>query len=147
MAGAAPPVAAYCAVTNGFDLGAALVMLIFALWQIPHFYSIAISRIDDYVAAGIPSFPVKRGVLTTKRQTIGYIVAFIAAELMLALCGYTGRWYLILVLVLGLTWLSAACVAYRATDDRLWGRRMFICSILAMSVLCIAMAVDCAGSH
>ena len=61
LAGAAPPLAGYCAVTGSFDLGALILLSIFTLWQMPHCYAIAVYRLDDYTAAGIPVLPVKHG--------------------------------------------------------------------------------------
>ncbi|SPY76620.1 Protoheme IX farnesyltransferase [Providencia rustigianii] len=56
LSGAAPPVIGYCAVTNEFDAGALILLLIFSLWQMPHSYAIAIFRFKDYKAANIPVF-------------------------------------------------------------------------------------------
>ena len=47
LSGAMPPVVGYCAVTGQFDTGAALLLLIFCLWQMPHSYAIAIFRFDQ----------------------------------------------------------------------------------------------------
>lgn len=43
LSGSAPPVIGYCAVSGEFDAGAAILLLIFSLWQMPHSYAIAIS--------------------------------------------------------------------------------------------------------
>ena len=48
LAGAAPPLAGYCAVTGSVDLGAVILLSIFSLWQMPHCYAIAVYRFDDY---------------------------------------------------------------------------------------------------
>src|SRR5690606_14925761 len=48
IAGAAPPVIGYCAVSQQFDSGAALLLLLFSLWQMPHAFAIAIFRLKDY---------------------------------------------------------------------------------------------------
>ncbi len=142
LAGAAPPLAGYCAVTDHFDLGAVILLSIFSLWQIPHFYSIAIFRLNDYTAAAIPVLPVKLGVVATKKQIIGYILAFIVATTMLTLGGYTGYRYLAVALASGIAWLLVAWGAYRSSDDQQWARKLFICSILTTFVLSIMMSID-----
>ena len=68
ISGAVPPVVGYCAVTNNLDLGAFLLFIILVIWQMPHFYAIAIFRRDDYVAASIPVLPIKKGLFQTKIQ-------------------------------------------------------------------------------
>ena len=88
LAGAAPPVAGYCTASGCFDPGALLLAVIFSLWQIPHAYAIAVLRREEYAAAGIPVFAVRRGAKTAKRHIVGYIIAFQAAALMLALGRY-----------------------------------------------------------
>jgi heme o synthase len=144
LAGAAPPLAGYCAVSGRFDMGAVILLSIFSLWQVPHFYAIAIYRLDDYVAAAIPVIPVKQGIPATKRLIIAYILAFIAATLMLTVGGYTGYSYLAVAVVFGLLWLFVAWGGHKASDDRLWARKLFVCSILTISVLSVMMSVDSA---
>lgn len=142
LAGAAPPVAGYCAVSHHFDAGALILLLIFALWQVPHFYAIAIYRLEDYVAAAIPVLPSKEGVSAAKRHIIGYILAFTFATLMLTFGGYAGYCYLAVALALGLVWLSVAWAAYKASDDRPWMRQLFLCSLAIIFILNVMMSVD-----
>ncbi len=142
LAGAAPPLAGYCAVTNRFDSGAAILLAIFILWQIPHYYSIAIFRFDDFDAAEIPMLPVKRGTAAAKKHIIAYIFVFIAAALMLTVCGYTGYGYFVVTAASGLVWLFIAWSGRKAADERLWAKRLYICSILAMLVLSLMMSID-----
>ncbi len=142
LAGAAPPLAGYCAASNSFDTGAVILLSIFSLWQMPHFYAIAIYRLEDYAAAGIPVVTVTRGIAATKRKIIGYILAFIAATLMLTFAGYTGYTYLAAAVSVGLFWLALAWRGYRTRDDRSWARSLFACSILVIFVLSLAMAID-----
>jgi protoheme IX farnesyltransferase len=145
FSGAMPPVVGYCAVSGRFDLGAALLLLIFSLWQMPHSYAIAIFRFDDYAAAGIPVQPVSRGIPSAKRQIVLYILAFIAASLMLTFTGYAGYVYLAVAAAIGLYWLGLALTGYRASDDKVWARKVFICSILAVTALSVTMAIDFHG--
>lgn len=142
LAGATPPLVGYCAVTHRFDAGALILLSIFSLWQIPHSYAIAVFRLKDYTAAAIPVLPVKQGIPAAKKHIIGYILAFMAASLMLTAGGYTGYNYLGAAAAMGLSWLYMACSGYKAADDRLWARRLFVFSILSITVLCIMMAID-----
>ena len=145
LAGATPPLAGYCAVTGCFDLGAVILLSIFALWQMPHCYAIAVFRFEDYTAAAIPVLPVKQGTATAKKHMVGYILAFMAATLMLTFGGYTGYRTLAVATGLGLSWLYMAWWGYRASDERLWGKRLFIFSILTIFILSLMMSIDCTG--
>ncbi|MEJ2574454.1 MAG: heme o synthase [Gammaproteobacteria bacterium] len=146
LAGATPPLAGYCAVTGQFDMGAMILFSIFALWQIPHFYAVAIYRLEDYAAAAIPVLPLRCGVPSAQRYIIAYIFAFIAASLMLTFTGYTGYGFLVIALGLGLVWLSGAFVAYKVSNVRLWARRLFVCSIVVIVAQSAMMSIDSAGS-
>jgi heme o synthase len=142
LAGAAPPLAGYCAVRNRFDLEALILLSIFSLWQMAHCYTIAIFRFRDYSAAAIPVLPVKQGIPTAKKHIIGYILAFTAASLMLTFGGYAGHVYLAVVTVMGLSWLYMAWSGYQTTDERRWAKKLLVFSILNIFVLCIMMSVD-----
>jgi heme o synthase len=145
LAGAAPPLAGYCAVTGRFDLGAAILLAIFSLWQMPHCYAIAVFRFDDYTAAAIPVLPVKQGTAAAKRHMIGYILAFTAATLLLTLGGYTGYRTLAVAMGLGLAWLYLAWSGDLAGDKRLWGKRLFVFSIVTIFTLSVMMSIDGVG--
>lgn len=142
LAGAAPPLAGYCAASGRFDTGAVILLLIFTLWQVPHTYAITIFRFEDYAAAAVPVLPVKRGMAAAKRHILGYIVAFLAAALMLTFAGYTGYNYLVVEAVLGMCWLYMAWQGYRTRDDLRWARRLFAFSILNLFALSIMMSID-----
>ena len=143
LAGATPPLAGYCAVTGRFDLGAVILLSIFSLWQMPHCYAIAVFRFDDYTAAGIPVLPVKQGTAAARKHIVGYILAFMAATLMLTFGGYTGYSTSAVATVLGLSWLYMAWSGYKAADVRLWAKKLFIFSILTIFILSVMMSIDC----
>lgn len=141
IAGAAPVVAGYCAVTDRLDGGALILFLILAAWQMPHFYAIATYRFNDYKAAGLPVLPVKKGMRQTKLQILFYIVAFIAANALLSVFGYTGYVYLVVMTALGLAWLWLGSQGFRTTDDKLWARKMFLFSLVIILSLSVMLAV------
>lgn len=143
LSGAVPPVAGYCAVTGSFDMGAAILLLMFSLWQMPHSFAIAIFRLQDYQAAGIPVLPAVKGISKAKQQIVLYILAFAAATVMLALGGYVGYGYLAVACATSLWWLKMALSGYKQdVDDRVWARQMFVFSIVTITALSVMMAVD-----
>ncbi|MGE4801413.1 MULTISPECIES: heme o synthase [Yersinia] len=142
LSGAAPPVIGYCAVTGQFDMGALILLLIFSLWQMPHSYAIAIFRFKDYQAANIPVLPVIKGISVTKNHITLYILAFMVATLMLTLSGYAGYKYLVVAAAVSVWWLGMALRGYKATNDSVWARKLFVFSIIAITSLSVMMSVD-----
>ncbi|KGM28478.1 protoheme IX farnesyltransferase [Photorhabdus luminescens] len=142
LSGAAPPVIGYCAVTGQFDTGALILLLIFSLWQMPHSYAIAIFRFKDYQAANIPVLPVIKGISVAKNHIILYILAFMIATLMLAISGYAGYKYLVVAAAVSVWWLGMALSGYKTDNDRIWARKLFIFSIVAITSLSVMMSID-----
>ncbi|NHB92615.1 Protoheme IX farnesyltransferase [Photorhabdus australis subsp. thailandensis] len=142
LSGAAPPVIGYCAVTGQFDTGALILLLIFSLWQMPHSYAIAIFRFKDYQAANIPVLPVIKGISVAKNHIILYILAFMIATLMLAISGYAGYKYLVVAAAVSVWWLGMALSGYKTANDRVWARKLFVFSIVAITSLSVMMSVD-----
>ncbi|MCL2893386.1 MULTISPECIES: heme o synthase [Brenneria] len=143
LSGAAPPVIGYCAVSNQFDAGALILLLIFSLWQMPHSYAIAIFRFKDYQAANIPVLPVVKGISVAKNHITLYILAFMVATLMLSLGGYAGYKYLVVAAAVSVWWLGMALSGYKnANDDRVWAKKLFMFSIVAITSLSVMMSVD-----
>jgi protoheme IX farnesyltransferase len=138
IAGAAPIVAGYTAVTDRLDGAAILLFLMMAIWQMPHFYAIALYRYDDYKAAKIPVLPVHTSVTAAKRQIMIYISLFIIVSSFLTIYNYTGYIYLSVMLLLGLLWLYRGIKGYKQTDTARWARKQFFFSlivVLGMSVM------------
>src|ERR1700712_903932 len=142
LSGAIPPVIGYVAVSNSFDLAALTLLVMFSLWQMPHSYAIAIFRFNDYLAASIPVLPVKRGIRVAKRHILIYIVAFLLATLMLTFGGYAGLNYLAVAAAMGMYWLYMAWTGYKAKDDTVWARKLFVFSIFTITALSVAMSLD-----
>lgn len=132
LAGATPPVVGYCAVSNRFDMGALILFLMLFLWQMPHFFSIAMYRLEDYARASLPVLPVKRGAHVTKTHMLRYIVAFTAAALLLTLYGYMGYTHLVFATLLGSGWFILCLQGFRAPNDARWARQMFLFSLVVI---------------
>lgn len=144
IAGAVPPVVGYAAATNHLDEGALLLFLLVVLWQMPHFFAIAIYRLNDYSAASIPVLPVKRGVHATKKHMVVYIVAFLFAGSLLFARGYVGYPFLITLAALGVTWLWLSLRGFQARQDQVWAKSMFRFSLVTITALSVMIAISIA---
>ncbi len=142
ISGAAPIAAGYVAVSGRLTLDAWLLFAIMVAWQMPHFYAIAIFREGDYAAAGIPVWPVRRGIASTKRQILFYIGAFCAALAALSIYGSAGVSFTIFSLVFGGVWAALAVRgALRPVDDRRWARQLFFVSLFVLLGVMTAVSV------
>lgn len=144
IAGAVPPVVGYCAVSNHFDAGALILFTMLVLWQMPHFFAIAMWHFDDYTAAKIPVLPVMRGILRTKIHMAVYILSFIFIAILLTFFGYTGKVYLAVTASLGLAWLGLCVKGFKSEDNQRWGFHMFRLSLLLITAMCFVIPFDIA---
>ncbi len=142
LAGSAPLVAGYTAVTDRLDGGALILFLIMTFWQMPHFYAIALRRLDDYKSAHIPVLPAVKGARAAKLQIICYVAAFLVAIVALFAYGYTGYMYLVIMGLYGLGWLALGFEGLRIADDKKWATKMFLYSLAMLPLLFIVVPLD-----
>ncbi len=135
--GAIPIVVGYTAVMNHLDPTAWILFLVLVAWQMPHFYAIALYRLDEYRAAKIPVLPAVKGWETTKIHIVLYILLYIVATGLLWVFGYAGYVYLFLVEGSGLAWLWKAF----SGSDAVWARKLFLFSLIVLVVFCVAIAI------
>jgi protoheme IX farnesyltransferase len=102
LAGAAPPLLGWTAVTNDIHGHGLLLVLIIFAWTPPHFWALAIHRRDDYAKADIPMLPVTHGVRYTQLHTLLYTLILFAVTLMPYASHMSGPLYLLGAIVLGL---------------------------------------------
>ncbi len=141
ISGAVPILAGYCAASGQLDGAAVIAFLLLAAWQMPHFYGIAMYRYNDYKRAGLPVMPVARGMLATKLQTLIYIVIFMAIASLLTIYHYTGYCYLVVMLLVGLAWFVKGVRLFNIKDDKLWGRKMFLFSLIVVLVMAVMLSL------
>jgi protoheme IX farnesyltransferase len=142
VAGATPPVVGYVAVTNNFDTAALLLFLILVFWQMPHFYAIAIRRLDEYKAASIPVLPAKEGIHNTKIKMLTYVGAFILATAALTYFKYTGYAYLVVMILLGLSWLWFGIKGFKSPDNNAWAKKMFLFSLIVLTIFSVLISLN-----
>jgi protoheme IX farnesyltransferase len=140
LAGAVPPVVGYCAVSNRLDAAAALLFLLLVLWQMPHFYAIAIYRLEDYTAARIPVLPIQKGIEKARVHMFLYVAAFLVLSCTLPLFHRVGWGYLCTMSLLAITWLGICLCGFFARNHKSWARTMFRFSLLVIVGFCAALA-------
>lgn len=141
IAGAIPPVVGYCAVSNQLDLAALILFAMLVLWQMPHFFSIAIYHLDDYTAANLPVLPIQKGVFRTKIHMVVYIIVFLMTAALLTFFNYTGDVYLIVAVCFGLAWLVLCLVGFVSRDDTRWSKYMFRWSLVLIGAICLVISI------
>lgn len=141
VAGALPPVLGWASVTGSVSGEALLLMMIIFAWTPPHFWALAIHRVNDYARANIPMLPVTHGIAFTKTLILLYTFLLMAVCWLPYLIGMTGLLYLLSSLVLNMlfirhAWrLKFAAQVTTAMDT-------FRFSILHLMLLFLALLVD-----
>ena len=141
LAGAAPPLLGWTAVTNSLDPNGLLLALIIFVWTPPHFWALAIHRRDDYAKVGIPMLPVTHGIEFTRLNILLYTILLIIVSLLPFVVGMMGMLYLVGALVLGGGFLYWSIVLYRG-NNKLAPMETFKYSSIYLMTLFLVMLVD-----
>lgn len=139
--GAMPPVLGWAALTGEVGPEALILFLIIFLWTPPHFWALALYRVEDYRQSGLPMLPVTHGNAFTRLQILLYTVVLLAACLMPFAYGMSGWLYLFFALVLNLGFIAYAIALWRNYSDAL-ARKTFRFSLIHLSALFAALLVD-----
>jgi protoheme IX farnesyltransferase len=139
--GAMPPVLGWAAMTGDVSPQALILFLIIFLWTPPHFWALALYRVEDYRKSGLPMLPVTHGNEFTRLQILLYTLVLFAACLMPFASGMSSWLYLAVAVVLsaGFTWYGFRL--WREYSDAL-ARKTFRFSLIHLSVLFAALLVD-----
>ena len=140
-AGAAPPVLGWTAVTGEMHGEALLLFLIIFVWTPPHFWALAIRRVEDYAKADVPMLPVTHGVAFTKLHILLYTVLLVVITLIPFLVMMSGTVYLAGAIALGAGFVFYSIRLYRSPDDR-YAMKTFGYSIFYLSALFAFLLVD-----
>jgi protoheme IX farnesyltransferase len=139
--GAMPPVLGWAAMTGDVGPEALMLCLIIFLWTPPHFWALALYRVEDYRKAGLPMLPITHGSAFTRLQVLLYTVVLFAATLLPFVYGMSGVIYLVSAVALGVGFMAYAWRLWRTYSDAL-ARRTFRFSIWHLSLLFLALLID-----
>ncbi|MBS4193115.1 heme o synthase [Bacillus sp. FJAT-49705] len=133
ISGAMPPLIGWAAIYPDITHPAILgLFIITVIWQMPHFYAIAIRKHAEYKAAKVPMLPVVKGVRRTYIQTNIYLIILIAISFLL---GSLSLGLMIVALLLSISWLILSVFGYKKMDSEKWAKSMFVFSLLHMTIL------------
>ncbi len=140
ISGATPIVGGYVAFSGHLDVAAIIIGIMMILWQMPHFYAIAIYRDEDYRRAGIPSLPVIAGKKTTGNYMVVYSLLFAIACILLYRYSNVGLTYLIVMLVVSTFWLGLNIAGLFTKTIEIWAKKSFHSSLIVMLVMSMAIS-------
>ena len=139
--GAMPPVLGWAAMTNAVGPEALILFLIIFLWTPPHFWALALYRVEEYRKSGLPMLPVTHGNEFTRLQVLLYTFILLPACLMPFIYGMSSWIYLVAAVALNLGFIGYAFALWRNYSDAL-ARKTFRFSLIHLSVLFAALLVD-----
>ena len=139
--GAMPPVLGWAAMTGDVGPEALILFLIIFLWTPPHFWALALYRVEDYRKSGLPMLPVTHGSEYTRLQILLYTFVLFAACLLPFVYGMSSWIYLVAAIVLSIGFCLYGFWLWRDYSDAL-ARKTFRFSLIHLSVLFAALLVD-----
>ncbi len=139
--GAMPPVLGWAAITGQVGAEALILFLIIFLWTPPHFWALALYRVEDYRKSGLPMLPVTHGNEFTRLQILLYTIVLFAACLMPFVFQMSGWFYLLVATVLSVMFCAYGLALWREYSDAL-ARKTFRFSLIHLSVLFAAFLID-----
>ena len=139
--GAMPPVLGWAAMAGNVGPEALILFLIIFLWTPPHFWALALYRVEDYRKSGLPMLPVTHGSEFTRLMVLLYTIILFAACLMPYIYGMSSWLYLIAAVVLNFGFCLYAFYLWRDYSDAL-ARKTFRFSLIHLSLLFAALLLD-----
>jgi protoheme IX farnesyltransferase len=139
--GAMPPVLGWAAMTGDVGPEALILFLIIFLWTPPHFWALALYRVEDYRKSGLPMLPVTHGSEFTRLQILLYTGVLFAACLLPFVYGMSSWLYLLTAIVLSIWFCAYAWRLLRNYSDAL-ARTTFRFSLIHLSALFTALLLD-----
>ena len=141
LAGAAPPLLGWTAVTGEIHGHGLLLVLIIFAWTPPHFWALAIHRKEEYAAVGIPMLPVTHGNRFTALHILLYTILMFLITLLPFATFLSGWIYAASAVVLGAGFLYWSIEILREKNPKA-PMETFKYSINYLLLLFIAMLAD-----
>ncbi|QQD85815.1 heme o synthase [Jeotgalicoccus sp. ATCC 8456] len=125
--GAMPPLIGWAIFDQELHILAVAMFIVMFIWQMPHFYALAIKRSEEYSHAGIPMLPSVKGNNRTKHSMIFWVTLLLFTPLMMF---ELGTWFVLLVTALNLVWFYLGVNQFKQiTDYNRYAGRIFVFSL------------------
>ena len=141
LAGAMPPLLGWTAVSNTVEPNALLLVLIVMVWTPPHFWALAVHRVEDYAEASVPMLPVQKGVDFTKQHILLYTVLLFVCTMLPFSVGMFNELYLISAAILGSIFLYYSIRLLRDKTNS-YAMPTFAYSLIYLALLFVVMLLD-----
>ena len=141
LSGALPPLIGWTAVTNEISLLPLILVLVIFLWTPPHFWPLAIDRLEEYKKEGVPMMPIAKGVTRTKKEMVVYAFLLLGASLAPFFYGLTGYFYLFSTTALNIYFIYL-CIAYLGDEKNELSMKIFNFSVKYMFLFFLATYID-----
>jgi protoheme IX farnesyltransferase len=128
-------------VTGSISAEACLLMLIIYVWTPPHFWALAIYRLEDYAKAKVPMLPNTHGVAYTKLHILLYTILLSCVTLLPYVINMSGWIYLLGVTLANIIFLYYAVRLYQ-TEDKAVAMKTFRYSITYLGILFLLLLAD-----
>lgn len=144
-AGALPPIVGYAAATGDISMSCLVLFTIIFVWTPPHFWSLAILKIDEYGSVGLPMLPNVSGLQRTRLEILIYCLFLAPIGAGPWLLGFASWLYGFTSVSLGLGLLYLAAQLFFARDEiaiRQAARRMFAFSIFYLFAVFLMITIE-----
>ncbi|KEF37250.1 protoheme IX farnesyltransferase [Schinkia azotoformans MEV2011] len=138
ISGAVTPLIGWAAIESSLHIVPLVMFLILFIWQMPHTFSIAMRKYDEYKAAGVAMLPVVHGFEITKRQIVIYIACLLPFPFFLESLGTI---FIVLATFLNVGWLMIGISGFFKKDDLKWAHIIFLYSVNYLLILFVMMFI------
>ncbi|WP_257000204.1 heme o synthase [Neobacillus jeddahensis] len=138
VSGCVTPLIGWSVLSSSFQLIPMMMALIVFIWQMPHTYSIAIRRFDDYKRAGFAMLPVVSGIKKTKIHLLFYLICLIPIPFFMKSLGF---FFIGFMTLLNIGWIGLSLSGFTTQNEEHWAKQMFKYSVIHMMLFLISIIV------
>ncbi|GGD79558.1 MULTISPECIES: heme o synthase [Rhizobium] len=144
-AGAFPPMIGWACVTNSVTIESTVLFMIIFLWTPAHFWALALFKMRDYEAVGVPMLPNVAGERVTKHQIVAYAVLTAICAVLPTVLGFASLGYGFVAAALGAIFIYCSIAVWRMPDGDLKmipAKKLFGFSIFYLFAVFSALMID-----